>query len=369
MWFRDRSRESPDFSAGAGSPRFTDGVMSVDGATVLCPHGHVNRGDRRFCVVCGASIEIVDWPEDVDTPAANRRVLAVSGMAIAVLIVVGVVAFIVFAPSSGDNAEQRRSDGFAAGTPSAISTGPIFCPAPPTIRAESMELRAEGLAVDAAFLSPCPGEPLEADAELRITVTDGQRDIVLVSGIEPHLRWRTFTEALLEAATRSGSRLVVTLGSMSGMSPHTRPPAVTGSSTNRELADRLGLDRPSYQGPTGVVGVLHDTLDRAGIPVISLRVSVPYYLPDSPNPKATRALLRRFEQVSGIDTAHADLDGPAAEWQSRVELAVAGDAEVRAHVRRLESQVDQSEDLMARGDDLAAELEAFLREQDAPPDA
>ena len=114
---------------------------------------------------------------------------------------------------------------------------------------------------------------------LAVRTADGQRDIVLVSGIEPHLRWRTFTEALLEAATRSGSRLVVPLGSMSGMSPHTRPPAVTGSSTNRELADRLGLDRPSYQGPTGVVGVLHDTLARAGIPVISLRVSVPCCLP------------------------------------------------------------------------------------------
>ena len=202
---------------------------------------------------------------------------------------------------------------------------------------------------------------------LAVRTAEGQRDLVLVSGVEPHLRWRTFTEALLEAATRSGSRMVVTLGSMSGMSPHTRPPAVTGSSTNRDLADRLGLDRPSYQGPTGVVGVLHDTLDRAGVPVISLRVSVPYYLPDSPNPKATRALLRRFEQVSGIDTAHADLDGPAAEWQSRVDQAVDGDEEVRAHVRRLESQVDQSEDLMPRGDDLAAELEAFLREQDGPP--
>jgi hypothetical protein len=151
---------------------------------------------------------------------------------------------------------------------------------------------------------------------------------------------------------------------MSGMSPHTRPPAVTGSSTNRDLAERLGLDRPSYQGPTGVVGVLHDTLDRAGVPVISLRVSVPYYVPESPNPKATRALLRRFEQVSGVDTSFADLDGPAAEWQLRVDEAVAGDGEVTAHVRRLESQVDQDEDLMPRGDDLAAELEAFLRDQD-----
>jgi len=91
---------------------------------------------------------------------------------------------------------------------------------------------------------------------------------------------------------------------------------------------------------------------------------VPYYLPDSPNPKATRALLRRFEQVTGVDTAHAALDGPAAEWQLRVDQAVAGDEEVTEHVRRLESQVDRSEDLMPRGDDLAAELEAFLRDQD-----
>ena len=204
---------------------------------------------------------------------------------------------------------------------------------------------------------------------LAVRTPDDQRDLVLVTGVEPHLRWRTFAEALRTAATRTGSQLVVTLGSMSGMSPHTRPPAVTASSANRDLADRLGLDRPSYQGPTGVVGVLTDTLDRAGVPVISLRVSVPYYLPDSPNPKATRSLLRGLEQVSGVDTAFADLDGPASEWQSRVDEAVAGDPEVTAHVRRLESQIDQIK--VPRGDDLAAELEAFLRDQDQrlPPGA
>lgn len=203
-----------------------------------------------------------------------------------------------------------------------------------------------------------------ANRVLAVRTPEGQRDLVLVAGVEPHLRWRTFTEALRETAVRTESQMVVTLGSMSGMSPHSRPPAVTGSSTNRDLADRLGLDNPSYQGPTGVVGVLLDTMDRAGVPAISLRVSVPYYLPDSPNPKATRALLRRFEQVTGVDTAHAALDGPAAEWQLRVDQAVAGDEEVTEHVRRLESQVDRSEDLMPRGDDLAAELEAFLRDQD-----
>lgn len=199
---------------------------------------------------------------------------------------------------------------------------------------------------------------------LAVRTPEGQRDLVLLSGIEPHLRWRTFSESLLEAADRTGSRLMVTLGSMSGMSPHTRPPAVTASCANREMADRLGLDGPSYTGPTGVVGVLHDTLDRAGVPIISLRVSVPYYLPDSPNPKATRALLRRLEQVTSIETAFADLDGPAAEWQARVDEAVTHNDEVRSHVLRLEEQVDQNEALQTRGDDLAAELEAFLRDQD-----
>jgi len=197
-----------------------------------------------------------------------------------------------------------------------------------------------------------------------VRTPDGQRDLVLLSGMEPHLRWRTFSEALLEAADRTGSRLVTTLGSMSGPSPHTRPPKVTASCANQEMAARLGLDGPSYTGPTGVVGVLHDTLDRAGVPIISLRVSVPYYLPDSPNPKATRSLLRRFEQVTGIETAFADLDGPAAEWQARVDEAVADNDEVRSHVRLLEEQADRNEALLPRGDDLAAELEAFLRDQD-----
>jgi len=199
---------------------------------------------------------------------------------------------------------------------------------------------------------------------LAVRTPEGQRDLLLLSGTEPHLRWRTFSKALLEVADRTGCRLVATLGSMSGMTPHTRPPAVTASCANREMADRLGLDGPSYTGPTGVVGVLHDTLDRAGVPIISLRSSVPYYLPDAPNPKATRALLRRFEQVTTIETAFADLDGPAAEWQDRVDEAVAHNDEVRSHVLRLEEQMDQSEALQTRGDDLAGELEAFLRDQD-----
>ena len=190
-----------------------------------------------------------------------------------------------------------------------------------------------------------------------------ERDLLAISGIEPHLRWRTFSKLLIEIVNKSNAESVLTLGSMVGMTPHSRPLTVTGSSTNPELAERLHLEKPSYQGPTGIVGVLHDALDRSKIPVISLRVSVPHYVPDSPNPKATRALLRRFEQVTGVTTEYEELDGPAADWQKQVDAAVASDDEITAYVTRLETAIDEDENLLPSGDDLAAEFEAFLREQ------
>ena len=134
--------------------------------------------------------------------------------------------------------------------------------------------------------------------------THGPHDLLLLSGVEPHLRWRTFTQAIEHIAMVTEAEMVVTLGAMVGMAPHTRPLGVVGSATDAELAERLGLGRPSYQGPTGVVGVLHDRLDAANIPVISLRVSIPHYVPSPPNPEATRSLLRRLELITGVATAH-----------------------------------------------------------------
>ena len=195
-----------------------------------------------------------------------------------------------------------------------------------------------------------------------IKTNGNERDLLAISGIEPHLRWRTFSKLLIEIVNKSNAESVLTLGSMVGMTPHSRPLTVTGSSTNPELAERLHLEKPSYQGPTGIVGVLHDALDRSKIPVISLRVSVPHYVPDSPNPKATRALLRRFEQVTGVTTEYEELDGPAADWQKQVDAAVASDDEITAYVTRLETAIDEDENLLPSGDDLAAEFEAFLRE-------
>ena len=189
------------------------------------------------------------------------------------------------------------------------------------------------------------------------------RDLLLLSGHEPNLRWGAFADRLLDAVRRTGAEMVVTVGSMVAMVPHTRPLGVTGSAAHPELARRLGLGRPTYQGPTGVVGVIHDRLDRSGVPVISLRVAIPHYVPGPPNPKATRALLRRLQQTLGCTTGYEDLDPAVTEWVSRVDQAVQSDDESRDYVARLERQVDSDEDRLPSGDDLAAELEAFLRDQ------
>ncbi|MFV2039979.1 MAG: PAC2 family protein, partial [Acidimicrobiales bacterium] len=187
-------------------------------------------------------------------------------------------------------------------------------------------------------------------------------DLVVVSGVEPHLRWRTFTDALVELAHATNTVMVITIGAMAGMAPHTRTLGVVGSAANPAVADRLGLSRPSYQGPTGLVGALHDRLDAEGMPVVSLRVSVPHYVPGPPNAEATRSLLSRFELVTGVTTNHADLDEQASDWRRRIDAAVADDDELSSYVRHLEEQLDQAE-VMPSGDDIAAELEAFLRDE------
>lgn len=203
-----------------------------------------------------------------------------------------------------------------------------------------------------------PSNPCEA-----CRVFESTHDLVMCSGIEPHLRWRTFTENLLEVASGVGTEMVVTLGATYDTVPHTRPFGVVGSTSNRDLAERLGVGQPSYQGPTGVIGTLHDTLDRAGLPVISLRVSVPHYVQGGVNPKATQSLLRRFELVTGTVANPAGLDTEVVEWEERVSSAVLEDPDVAAYVRQLEGQFDTDPEPVAGSGDLAAEIEAFLRER------
>ncbi|MDH3296239.1 MAG: PAC2 family protein, partial [Acidimicrobiia bacterium] len=130
-----------------------------------------------------------------------------------------------------------------------------------------------------------------------------------------------------------------------------------------ELVRRLNLAPPTYQGPTGLIGVIIEQLERANIPAISIRVEVPHYVPGAPNPKATRALLRRLQQTTGVETGYEELDSDVTDWINRVDQAVEADAESRDYVARLEQQADSNEELLPSGDDLAGELEAFLREQ------
>jgi len=197
-----------------------------------------------------------------------------------------------------------------------------------------------------------------------IRYPEGARDMVVVNGVEPHVSWGVFTQCVVNVARGLGCNLVVSLGAAAEQVPHTRVPFVVGSTTNTELAARLGLSRPQYQGPTGVAGVLLDALDRASIPSVSLRVGVPHYLMHAQHPKSAAALLQHLQHVLGIPTDHTNLQNEISRWQELHDAAVEGDPQASAYVHMLERRHDQLvEQNMPSGDDLAAELEEFLRNQ------
>ncbi len=202
--------------------------------------------------------------------------------------------------------------------------------------------------------------------------TEGARDVMVVVGTEPQFRWAGVADAIIEIVRHSATSLVVTLGSTLAMTPHTRPARVIGSSGDAVLAQRMQLRPPTYEGPTGVIGVLHEALERRFIPVLSLRAEVPHYVPGAPNPKATQALLRRLQQLSEIPMKYEELDGQVHDWVRQVDAAVAADEESRVYLAQLEERVDHDEDRLPSGDDVAGELEAYLRElgsgEQNPPD-
>ncbi|MFI5046902.1 MAG: PAC2 family protein [Acidimicrobiia bacterium] len=195
------------------------------------------------------------------------------------------------------------------------------------------------------------------------------RELVLLSGIEPHYSWRDFCEVLIEVSTATAAQVVITLGATAAQTPHTRMPMVHASSTNAELVSRFGLHRPRYQGVTGIVGVLHAELDARSIPAISMQVGVPHYASATPNPKASMALLRFLEHVTGIPTGHAALSERVAEWERMVDEAVAESAEGSTYLPQLEAHYDlQASAEIPSSDDLAAEFERYLRDLDAGDD-
>lgn len=197
----------------------------------------------------------------------------------------------------------------------------------------------------------------------------GTRDLVVLTGVEPHVRWKLYCECVTSMAGRMGCDAVVTLGAMADAVPHSRIPPVVGSSTNEELVRRLGLSRPRYQGITGVIGVLQERFEKTAVPAISLRVGVPHYLSNAQHPKSSAALLRQLEHVLGVPTGHDEMGGEIERWQSLHDEAVSEDAQAVAYLRMLEHQFDGSAEAgIPTGEDLAAQFEAFLRDQQAGGD-
>ena len=201
--------------------------------------------------------------------------------------------------------------------------------------------------------------------EFRIVRFPGHaHDLVVLAGVEPHLRYATFADAVISVARELKCEMVVTLGAAPEAIPHSRPPMVVGSSTNDGLVSALGLSRPQYQGITGLVGVLQQRLDAAAIPAVSLRVGVPHYLGNAKHPQASGALLRHLEHVLGVPTGHGRLAEECDRWGSLHDEAVADDGNAASYVRLLEHEYDRrAEASLPSADDLAAELERFLREQ------
>jgi len=197
-----------------------------------------------------------------------------------------------------------------------------------------------------------------------------ERDAVLALGIEPNLRWRTFSEEVVELAQDLEVELVVTLGALLADVPHTRPAPVTGSASDPKLVEELRLASSRYEGPTGIVGVVHDACRRAELPSASLWAAVPHYASLAASPKAALALCLRLADLLGTEVDLADLEQASAAYEAQVSEAVASDEETEAYVQQLEERRDAlGEELdMPSGETLAAELTRFLREHEARRD-
>ncbi|MEP6761565.1 MAG: PAC2 family protein [Sporichthyaceae bacterium] len=193
------------------------------------------------------------------------------------------------------------------------------------------------------------------------------RDVVLIRGIEPNMRWQSFAAELLEICHELGVKMVVTLGALLADSPHTRPVPVSGTSSDDGVARSLHLEPSRYEGPTGIVGVINDACGRAGIPALSIWAAVPHYVAQPPCPKATLALLRHIEDLLDVPIPLGELPEDARAWERGVDELAAEDAEVAEYVRSLEEAKDLAEAPEASGDAIAREFERYLRRRDEPP--
>ena len=201
-------------------------------------------------------------------------------------------------------------------------------------------------------------------------VPGADADLALFEGVEPSLRWRRFTDELIGVARELGVSTVITLGALLADVPHSRPVAVTGITSDESLIERLGFEPPSYEGPTGIVGVLQRACAEAGLPAVSLWASVPHYVAASPNPKVALALVRAFEGATTLAVDGGELEEAAEDYERQVTAAVASDPEVKAFVERLETAMDEvtaenppDEGQLPSADTIARDFQRFLRQR------
>jgi proteasome assembly chaperone (PAC2) family protein len=199
------------------------------------------------------------------------------------------------------------------------------------------------------------------------------RDLILLAGSEPSFRWRGFSKLVVEVVEAIGAQLVVTLGALLADVPHTRPVAVTGLASDPALVARLGLSSSSYEGPTGILGILHAACQEAGLPSASLWATVPHYIAAAPNPKAALALVRKLEGLVGVAVDASELERAAADYERQVNLAVQSDPDVQSFVERLEqaagSEPSEEPGPLPSGETIARDLQRFLRQRggEGPP--
>lgn len=199
-----------------------------------------------------------------------------------------------------------------------------------------------------------------------VRVPSADRDLVLLDGTEPNLRWRTFSETIATVADTLGVEMIITLGALIAEVSHTLPVPITGLASSAELVEELELERSNYEGPTGIVGVVHDLCRQHGIDSASLWAAVPHYVAAVPNPKAALALLRRLEGLTGIAVEASELEEETTDYEEQIGRAVAANPEIEELVSRIEAE--QSDLLDAEGDlpsadTLAREFQRFLRQR------
>ncbi len=207
-----------------------------------------------------------------------------------------------------------------------------------------------------------------ANTLLTAPAANAERDLVLLSGTEPSLRWRTFAELIAGAAERLQVSMVITLGALIADVAHTRPVPITGLASDPELVQRLGLDRSTYEGPTGIVGVVHDACNARGMDSASLWAAIPHYVAAVPNPKAALALLRRLEGLTGVAIEASELEEAMGRFDEQVDRAVASNPEIEDLVRRLEEEQSDADERITpgdvpSGDTIARDFQRFLRQR------